>query len=65
MDVNLLLRFIRKINRPAVENELLAEGIDENELDRYVDLVMHSYQQIKDWISLKADDNIKRKAGIL
>lgn len=65
LDVNLLLRFIRKINRPAVENELLAEGIDENELDRYVDLVMHSYQQIKDWISLKADDNIKRKAGIL
>lgn len=65
LDINMLLRFIRKINRPAVENELLAEGIDENELDRYVDLVMHSYQQIKDWISLKADDNIKRKAGIL
>ena len=65
LDINMLLRFIRKINRPAVENELLAEGIDENELDRYVDLVMHSYQQIKDWISLKADDNIKLKAGIL
>lgn len=65
LDINMLLRFIRKINRPAVENELLAESIDENELDRYVDLVMHSYQQIKDWISLKADDNIKRKAGIL
>lgn len=65
LDINMLLRFIRKINRPAVENELLAEGIDENELDRYVDLVMHSYQQIKDWISLKADDNIKRKAGVL
>lgn len=65
LDINMLLRFIRKINRPAVENELLAEGIDENELDRYVDLVMHSYQQISEWIFQKGNDVIKRKAGIL
>lgn len=65
LDVNMLLRFIRNINRQEVEDELLAEGIDENEIDRYVDLVMHSYQQIRDWISQKGDDNIKRKAGIL
>lgn len=65
LDVNLLLRFIRKINRQNVENELLAEGIDEKELNQYVDLVMHSYQQISEWISQKGNDVIKRKAGIL
>lgn len=65
MDVNLLLRFIRKINRQNVEDELLAEGIDEKELNQYVDLVMHSYLQISEWISQKGNDVIKRKAGIL
>ena len=65
LDVNLLLRFIRKINRQNVENELLAEGIDEKELNQYVDLVMHSYQQISEWISQKGNDVMKRKAGIL
>lgn len=65
LDVNLLLRFIRKINRQDVENELLAEGIDENEINQYVDLVMHSYQQISEWIFQKGNDVIKRKAGIL
>lgn len=65
LDVNLLLRFIRKINRQNVEDELLAEGIDEKELNQYVDLVMHSYQQISEWISQKGNDVIKRKAGIL
>lgn len=65
LDVNLLLRFIRKINRQNVENELLAEGVDEKELNQYVDLVMHSYQQISEWISQKGNDVMKRKAGIL
>lgn len=65
LDVNLLLRFIRKINRQDVENELLAEGIDENEINQYVDLVMHSYRQISEWIFQKGNDVIKRKAGIL
>ena len=45
----MLLRFIRKINRPAVENELLAEGIDENE-DVYkrqpILIVAHRYSPI-------------------
>lgn len=65
LDVNLLLRFIRKINRQDIENELLAEGIDENEINQYVDLMMHSYQQISEWIFQKGNDVIKRKAGIL
>ena len=65
LDINLLLRFVRRMNRQDVENELLAEGIEDVELNQYVDLVMHSYQQIKDWIDVNGDDNIKRKVGIL
>ena len=65
LDVNLLLRFVRKINRQDIEDELLAEGIANNEIEQYVNLVMHSYQQIKDWIALNGDDHIKRKAGVL
>ena len=65
LDVNMLLRFVRKMNRQDIENELLAEGIDSTVIDQYVNLVMHSYQQIKDWIAVKGDANIRRKAGIL
>lgn len=65
LDVNLLLRFVRKMNRQDVEDELLAEGIANDEIDLYIDLIMHSYQQIRDWIAVKGDDNIRRKAGIL
>lgn len=65
LDVNLLLRFVRKMNRQDVEDELLAEGIANDEIDQYVDLVMRSYQQISDWIAVNGDENIRRKAGIL
>lgn len=65
LDVNLLLRFVRKMNRQDVENELLAQGIANNEIDQYVELVMHSYQQIKEWIAVNGNENIRRKAGIL
>lgn len=53
------------MNRQDVEDELLAEGIANDEIDLYIDLIMHSYQQIRDWIAVKGDDNIRRKAGIL
>ena len=65
LDVNLLLRFVRKMNRQDVENELLAQGIANNEIGQYVELVMHSYQQIKEWIAVNGNENIRRKAGIL
>lgn len=64
LDINLLLRFIRKMNQQDVFNELLAEGIETENLDQYVNLVMRSYQQIKDWINDKGDDNIKHKVGL-
>lgn len=64
LDINLLLRFIRKMNQQDVFNELLAEGIETENLDQYVSLVMRSYQQIKDWINDKGDGNIKHKVGL-
>lgn len=64
LDINLLFRFICRINKQDVFNELLAEGIEMEELDQYVNLIMRSYQQIKDWINANGDVDIKHKVGL-
>lgn len=64
LDINLLLRFIRKKNEQDVFDELLAEGIDTADIDCYVELVMRSYQQIQDWVAENGDEVMRRKVGL-
>lgn len=64
LDINLLLRFVRKMNRQDVFDELLAEGIDTSDIDHYVELVMRSYQQIQDWVAENGDVVMRRKVGL-
>ena len=64
LDINLLLRFVRKMNRQDVFDELLAEGIDTADIAHYVELVMHSYQQIQDWVAENGDEVMRRKVGL-
>lgn len=37
---------------------------DSDELNNYVRLGMHSYEQVKDWIATRAPHEIKQMAGI-
>lgn len=66
-DFNALLYFIKnRMDEHIIRRELFINGIcDRKELDEYVALALHSYQQVKDWISRKGTPDIKRKAGIL
>lgn len=60
----MLLRFVRKMNRQDVFDELLAEGIDTADIDHYVELIMRSYQQIQDWVAENGDVVMRRKVGL-
>ena len=49
-----------------IRRELFMNGIrSKQELDDYVSLALHSYQQVKDWIVRKGTPEIKDKAGIV
>lgn len=65
-DFRALLFFIRnRMNEKIIKKELMMNGItDPYELKQYVDLAMHSYEQIKHWISMNATPEIKQIAGI-
>lgn len=66
-DFNALLYFIKnRMNEPIIRRELFMNGIrDKHELDDYVALALHSYQQVKAWISRNGTPPIKKKAGIV
>ena len=66
-DFRALLSFLKNRNNLAyIKQELMLNGIyDRQELNEYIDLALHSYDQVKDWITRKGSDSIKRKAGII
>ena len=37
---------------------------DEKELNEYVDLALHSYNQVRDWLRRNANTRIQQMAGI-
>ena len=37
---------------------------DQNDLNEYVNLALHSYDQVKEWLSQKAPNNIRQLAGL-
>ena len=66
-DFNALLYFIKnRMDANIIRRELVMNGIrSKQELDDYVSLALHSYQQVKDWIARKGTPEIKGKAGIV
>ena len=66
-DFNALLYFIKsRMDENIIRRELVMNGIrSKQELDDYVSLALHSYQQVKDWIARKGTSEIKGKAGIV
>lgn len=65
-DFRALLYFLRsRCNEKTIRRELILNGItDENELNDYINLAIHSYNQVKDWLSQKAPMNIGQMAGL-
>lgn len=66
-DFNALLYFVKnRVDADIIRRELFMNGIrDKQELDDYVALALHSYQQVKDWIMRKGTPEIKSKAGLV
>lgn len=65
-DFRALLYFLRKrCDEKTIRRELMLNGItDQNDLDEYVNLALHSYDQVKEWLSQKASNNIRQLAGL-
>lgn len=65
-DFKSLLYFLRnRCRREIVETELIANGITSKaEVDAYTEFVLHSYDQIKDWLRTNANADIRQRAGI-
>lgn len=65
-DFKALLYFLKKrCNRDTIEGELIANGIyDKHELEAYTKFLLHSYEQVRDWVRKYGNDQIKRLAGI-
>ena len=65
-DFKSLLYFLKtRCNREVIETELIANGITgKDEVNTYTDFVLHSYDQVKDWLCANGDASIKLMAGI-
>ena len=65
-DFKSLLYFLKtRCNREVIETELIANGITgKDEVNTYTDFVLHSYNQVKDWLRANGDASIKLMAGI-
>ena len=66
-DFRALLYFLRcRCNAKNIKRELILNGItDVKELNDYVNLALHSYQQVRGWLELNANFRIKQLAGII
>ncbi len=65
-DFKSLLYFLKnRCTRKEVETELIANGITSKEkISVYSGFVLHSYAQVKDWLRVHADADIKQRAGL-
>lgn len=65
-DFNALLRFINeRMDENYIRRELFINGVKEIDgLTGYVSMVLHSYEQVKDWITKNGTISIRKKAGI-
>ncbi len=65
-DFKSLLYFLKnRCSKEVIETELIAHGITSNaEIDAYTDFVLHSYEQVKDWLRAHANADIRHRAGL-
>lgn len=65
-DFRALLYFLRnRCNREVIETELIANGItDQSDIDKYSDFILHSYEQVKEWLRIYGDATIRQMAGL-
>lgn len=65
-DFKALLYFLKnRCNKETIESELIANGItDLDELHSYTDFVLHSYDQVKDWIKIHDNPKISSMGGL-
>lgn len=65
-DFKSLLYFLRnRSKKEIIETELIANGItSKSEIEVFTNFVLHSYNQVKDWLHTYADADIKQRAGI-
>ena len=65
-DFKSLLYFLRnRCRREVIETELIANGITGKvEVETYTEFVLHSYDQVKDWLRTNANADIRQRAGI-
>lgn len=65
-DFKSLLYFLKKrCKREVIETELIANGITgKSEIVVYTDFILHSYNQVKDWLRTYAEADIKQRAGL-
>lgn len=65
-DFKSLLYFLRnRCRREVIETELIANGITgKAEVETYTEFVLHSYDQVKDWLRTNANADIRQRAGI-
>lgn len=65
-DFRALLAFLQnRMTSAYIEEELMLNGItDTQELARYVEFAVHSYNQVKDWIRKNANSTIRKMAGV-
>lgn len=65
-DFKALLYFLKnRCKREVIETELVANGIVEMaDLNAYTDFVLHSYEQVKDWLRQYGDNDIRQRAGL-
>lgn len=65
-DFKALLYFLKKrCNRDTIEGELIANGVyDKKELEEYTTFLLHSYDQVREWVGKYGNDQKKQLAGI-
>ena len=65
-DFKALLYFLKKrCNRDTIEGELIANGVyNQKELEEYTTFLLHSYDQVREWVGKYGNDQIKQLAGI-
>lgn len=65
-DFRALLYFLKnRCDRDTIEGELIANGVyDKQELNSYSAFVLHSYEQVKEWIRKYGNAEIRRRAGL-
>ena len=65
-DFKSLLYFLRnRCTKEVIETELIANGITgKDNVNTYTDFVLHSYEQVKEWLRTYGNDEVKRMAGL-